>query len=308
MSDYAYAVPVWPFAALGMLGGLVFLVWMSIPAARAGYARRIAREQGLEFDDLAVRVVGPYYVRRLRLTAAGFLVVCGVVLLIAALGVPLPFEGTEFWMAGAWAVIPLVTVGGGIGVLVSGLRWPRTSSGAATLGRLTPPTRADVVAPWEERLQLVAVVIGAALPAQILVAGIDGGRPEAVAALVLGGLGVLAIVGWRATAERVLRSRPISGDLRSLAWSDALRSDAVRFGMPVPAALATSAYALSLGSLGLALDSSGSRFGAVVVSFGVAVIALGLAGVTIGQLATGASRRWQRRLQPAPALSEGGPA
>jgi len=39
MSDYAVAV--WPFLALGMLGGRAFLVWMSIPAARVRYARRV---------------------------------------------------------------------------------------------------------------------------------------------------------------------------------------------------------------------------------------------------------------------------
>jgi hypothetical protein len=311
MSDFPYAVPIWPFAAIGMLGGLVILVWMSIPAARGRHARRMAREQGLELDDLGARVVGPYYVRRLRLTAVGFIVVCGTVLVIAALGMPLPFQGTEFWVAGAWAVIPLVTVGGGIGVMASGLRWPRTSSGTAALGRLTPPTRADVVAPWEERLQLAAVTVGAALPAIVLATRLGDGRAEPIAALVLGALGVLTTVGWRAAADRVLRRRPISGDLRSLAWSDALRSDAIRFGMPVPAALAASAYALILGTIAAALESSGNRFGGVLLSFGVAVIAIGLAGVTIGQLATGASRRWHR-LRPAnpagPALSEGGPA
>lgn len=309
MSDDA--TPLWPFAALGGLSGLLFLVWMFFPAARARYALRSAREQGLELDDLALRVVGPYSVRRLRLTAVGFIVVCGAVLAAAALGAPMPFESTEVWMAGLWAVIPLITVGGGIGTMVSALRWPRTSSGTAALGRLTPPTRGDVVAPWEERLQLIVVAIGAAVPAVVLATGLDGGRSEAIAALVLGALGVLATIGWRAAADRVLHSRPISGDLRSLAWSDALRSDAVRFGMPVPAALATSAFALSLGSLGLALASSGSRFGQSFVLFGVAAILCGFAGATIAQQVSGASRRWQRRLQPAlaaPALSEGGPA
>lgn len=311
MNPDDYATPLWPFAALGVLSGLLFLVWMSFPAARARYALRSAREQGLELDDLALRVVGPYSVRRLRLTAVGFIVVCGAVLGAAALGVPMPFESTEVWMAGLWAVIPLITVGGGIGTMISALRWPRTSSGTAALGRLTQPTRGDVVAPWEERLQLIVVAIGAALPAVVLATGLGSGRPEAIAAHVLGALGVLATIGWRAAADRVMQSRPISGDLRSLAWSDALRSDAVRFGMPVPGALATSAYALCLGCLGLALESSGSRFGPSLVLVGVAVISCGFAGATIAQQVSGASRRWQRRLQPAaaaPALSEGGPA
>ena len=299
-----FTVPTWSFAAAGFLAGLGFLLWMAFPAARARYARKVAREQGLDLDARFAPIVTPYFARRMRLTALGLMGVCAVVLVLVALGVPLPFEGSEAWFAGMWAIIPLITVGGGIGTIVSGLRWPRTTTGESSTGRLTPPSRADVVMPWEELLQVSVVALGAVLPVIVIATGLDGGRPEAIAALVLGCLGVIATFGWRIAADRVLRSRPISGDAPALAWSDALRSDAVRFGMPVPAALATSAYALVLGTLAVALESSGNRFGGVIMMGGVAVILVGFAAVTIGQLVTGASRRWQRRLHPS--LVDGG--
>jgi hypothetical protein len=300
------AVPIWPYAVLGLLGAVGFLAWMAIPAARARYVRSIARQQGLQLDAAFAPHLTQYYVRRMRFTAYGIMVVFFTVLGIAAAGFALPFEGTSVWIAGAWAVIPLATVGGGLGTVGSALRWPRTSSGDTATGRLTPPTRADVVAPWEERWQLIVVAIGATLPVIVVATGLGQGRPELIAALVLGGLGVLATIGWRVAADRVLRNRPITGDARSLVWSDALRSDAVRLGGPVAAALATSAFALALGTLGVELESSGSGFGGVLVSFGITVILIGFAAVTISQQVTAASRRWQRQLHPA--LSEGGTA
>ena len=81
MSDYA--VLLWPFLALGMLGGLAFLVWMSIPAARPRYTRSIAREQGLELDDEIAPLVACYYVRRMRLTALTLVAVLGMTALLA---------------------------------------------------------------------------------------------------------------------------------------------------------------------------------------------------------------------------------
>ncbi len=306
MSDFSDTVPLWPFMVMGVLGGVALLVWVSIPAVRTRYTRRMAQEQGLELDERGLSVMAPYFARRMRLTSLGLITVCGAVLVGAALDIPLPFEGTEFWVAGMWAFIPLITVGGGIGTVVSALRWPRTSSGTTTLGRLVPPTRADVVSPAEERVLHIVVALGVVLPALVLATGLGDGRPEAIAALVSGVLAALSLLAWRTAADRVLRRRPISGDERSLVWSDALRSDAVRFGMPVPAAFAASAYALVLGTVAAALESSGSRFGGVLLTFGVLVIILGFLGVTINQLVHHPSRRWQQRLHPA--LSEGGPA
>jgi len=107
-------------------------------------------------------------------------------------------------------------------------------------------------------------------PVLVVAFGLGSGRPETIVALVMGALAVLALFCWRAAADRVLQRRPIAGDAQALLWSDALRSNAVRFGMPVPAALAMTAM----------------------------MLALGLLTVSISQLVRSASRPWQRRLHP----------
>ena len=107
----------------------------------------------------------------------------------------------------------------------------RGSFGALTVARLGGPTIRDLVPLRPVIATTVVAVIALAISATILLdprpadGFVDDLRFGAVA-LALGSL--VGLVGWWLAARAIAGKRPISGDIATLAWSDALRAESIR--------------------------------------------------------------------------------
>ncbi|WAB84609.1 hypothetical protein OVN20_03310 [Microcella daejeonensis] len=290
---------------------LIVAAFTATRSAVAASAERLARRVNLRLDD-AVRPQVELFERRRQLGS-------GV--------------GAAFGAATALLLVPedsgivafLVMIGlfGGVTVGVAlaalgHLRGARSAtSTVASAGRLSPVDVDDLV-PRGERYGLRYTAVGAAavtltalavlLPARGLV---PEAEPTVIASLALLAIGIAAVIGWELVARRIARTRPVSGDVQALAWSDALRSLTLRDMVAFP--LATCLYGpltLLLATNIGALDSMTRLLDGVALSGIVVVAAIIAATLAIMQANPTSGRspaqHYQRRLWPAIAVRRPG--
>ncbi len=174
--------------------------------------------------------------------------------------------------------------------------------------------------PRGERYGLRYTAVGAAAVtltalAVLLPAGglVPEAEPTVIASLALLAIGIAAVIGWELVARRIARTRPVSGDVQALAWSDALRSLTLRDMVAFP--LATCLYGpltLLLATNIGALDSMTRSLVGVALSGIVVVAAIVAATLAIVQANPTSGRspaqHYQRRLWPEIAVRPPGTA
>lgn len=298
-----------PLLVVAVLLTIVLLVQLS-PSSLAASVERLARRVNLALDDDVRAEVVRFQRRRTLSSVLGALAGAGLAFLL----VP-----ADWYLRSA--VIVLGAFGGvAVGVAVAALRHARRAhrdaegQTALSAGRLTPVEVADLVPPGERRGMPVAVAVSAGMLLLLLGALALAGQLDALtASTVGGGITLLALAGvstalWRVAAERIARSRPVTGGTQALAWSDALRSVTLRDMIALPLTAAIYAPLVPLTELITRAEPPLSTIAGAALGL-TALAAVAVAIVTAAMFEAGpehrrSSRHYQRRLWPE--LADGG--
>ena len=291
----------WSLAMVIVLVMLAITTLGSTRSAIAASAERLARRVNLELDD-AVRPQVERFQRR-RMLGTGLGAALG-----GAAGVLLAPDGDSITV---YAIMIGVFGGTAIGAALAALVHlrPAAPRDGASVARLAPVQIDDLV-PRSERFGMRYTAVAATavtLTALAVLTSVDALAPTAqtvtVAAIVLLIIGIMSVVTWELLAGRIARSRPVSGDVQALAWSDALRSltlrDMVAFPLTAclygPLALLTATTVGAVDSL--ARTVTGFALGGIVLVAAVIAIVLAIAALNPSS-GRHPAQHYQRQLWP----------
>lgn len=279
----------------------VFLVALLLRSRRGSLERRLQRmssQVALPVPDHLEDELLRHIARRGRAwlmgNAAAFLTV--IVLLFA-------FRIEVTASLGIVIVIIGFTGGAAASVCVALIDRRRGSFGATSVGRLGGPTVYDLVpsrpAVATGVFAVMALAISGAIVANL---GAIGGSVDgpSVAAIMLAIGSVLGLVSWWFASRAIARSRPITGDATTLAWSDALRAESIRDLLVLP--FVSAFMSLQLGVPALASvrapdDPEFTQIATAVSTYGslAIIVAMGLFWFD-----RRSARHFKRRLWPSP--------
>jgi hypothetical protein len=221
-----------------LIGGGVYLTLIGVSlvlrSRRASLEKRLMRmshQVDLPVPDHLEDELLRHIARRGRAWAIG------TVAAVLALIIPL-LLAPDFTTPVIVVALTVIVAGGAAASVGTALVDRRRSTfGTPTVARLSGPDVHDLV-PLRPAIATAIFALAALVVSGATVVNpstpVGGFTDLTVAALALAVGSLLGVIGWCVAARAIARSRPITGDATTLAWSDALRAESIRDLLVLP--------------------------------------------------------------------------